>query len=1062
VYAAEGRVEILLQDEDTIEAVVEGSRKTPYQVNIYIIDGEDIEADCTCPVGYHCKHMVAVGAEVIKLLKGQKGGAESKVVELKAFSVQEETLGYSEGQWLRSLGQEAESKKETNQALVYLLKKDFGYQRYLLLTRFASARVKKNGEIGASSFKEYDAASLLQRIPEVIRQALTEEDWGLIQLVWQKQLRPETEELSMIEKMVATGRCFWEGVEKKPLQWGVEKEANLEWEAITAAKQQVRLVSVSSHLQLFVLKGGGFYVDPVESVCGLLRLPAEATTVRKILNGPQVETQKVPLVQKKLAELVPNVRVKEKRYIDLGRAIPKFHFHVVVKESWNDEEQIEGVLSSEYGGGRIVFSSNSPETFRLEKGDEIYVGRRDIKLETDAAKQLERMGWRFGGYPQPRFLYLDSEDLEQDAIRLSTECFPKLRKLGWEISLDAEFPIQKLSEAEDWYAEVSGGKEDWFDLELGPLVDGKRVNLIPQLREFLPLMAEQANFFERLTEEQLKEKLPFKTAEGEFIMIPLFRLKGMFEALLGLFDDKSKGERLRVSVWQTGALTGLEESFGKLQWQIPKRYQELRESFRQAGKIQAVAAPKGLRCELRPYQLQGLSWLQFLRGTKLSGILADDMGLGKTVQTLAHLLVEKESGRMVSPALIIAPTSLMGNWLLEAIRFAPELKVLVLQGDQRKERFEQIAKNDLILTTYPLLARDQEILLKHSFHLLILDEAQNVKNAKTQAHQVLRQIRAEHRVCLTGTPMENHLGELWSLFHLLLPGFLGDEKQFYKLFRKPIEKEGSLERKKILQQRIRPFMLRRTKQEVVLELPPKTEILMPLELTDKQKDLYEAVRLAMMEKVLAQVQEKGLARSRIIVLDALLKLRQICCDPRLLKSAKKVEAEDSAKLMYLREALPQMIEEKRQILLFSQFSSMLALIEKELEKLGIAYTMITGDTADRVTPVQDFQAGKVPIFLISLKAGGTGLNLTAADTVIHYDPWWNPAVEAQATDRAHRIGQTKSVFVYKLISKGSVEEKILGLQTKKKALAAGLFDGSAAAPLEMNLEELQSLFEPLV
>ena len=469
-----------------------------------------------------------------------------------------------------------------------------------------------------------------------------------------------------------------------------------------------------------------------------------------------------------------------------------------------------------------------------------------------------------------------------------------------------------------------------------------------------------------------------------------------------------------------------------------------------------------MQCELRPYQIEGVSWLQFLRASNLAGILADDMGLGKTVQTLAHILIEKESGRMKKPALIIAPTTLMGNWAQETARFAPELKVLILQGNERKKYFDAIPNHDIILTTYPLLARDQEILLQQDFHLMILDEAQNIKNAKTQAHHTIRQIPAKHKLCLTGTPMENHLGELWSFFHILLPGFLGDEKQFYRLFRKPIEKEGSLERRGILQKRIHPFMLRRTKGEVAIELPPKTEILSPIELSPSQKDLYEAVRLAMMKKVMAEVESKGMARSHIIVLDALLKLRQICCDPRLLKNSKmEFNMEHSAKLSFLMEFIAQLLQEKRQILLFSQFTSMLTLIEEELQAQKISYAIITGETTDRITPVQEFQTGIKPLMLISLKAGGTGLNLTAADTVIHYDPWWNPAVENQATDRAHRMGQTKPVFVYKFIATGSIEEKILSLQTRKKEMADGLFDSSNALPMEMNLDELHSLFEPL-
>lgn len=309
--------------------------------------------------------------------------------------------------------------------------------------------------------------------------------------------------------------------------------------------------------------------------------------------------------------------------------------------------------------------------------------------------------------------------------------------------------------------------------------------------------------------------------------------------------------------------------------------------------------------------------------------------------------------------------------------------------------------------------------------------------------------------------MENHLGELWSQFNFLLPGFLGDETRFRKLFRNPIERNGDAERRQILAKRIGPFVLRRRKEEVATELPAKTEIVQNVELAGGQRDLYETIRLAMHAKVKEEVDKKGMSRAHIIILDALLKLRQVCCDPRLVKLTAARSVTQSAKLELLMDLLPEMLAEGRKVLLFSQFTSMLALIQLELAKKEIAHVILTGDTKDRATPVEQFQNGAVPLFLISLKAGGTGLNLTAADTVIHYDPWWNPAVENQATDRAHRIGQTKSVFVYKLMTVGTVEEKILALQKRKRELVEGLMDEKRRETLQLTNEDLQVLFAPL-
>ena len=416
---------------------------------------------------------------------------------------------------------------------------------------------------------------------------------------------------------------------------------------------------------------------------------------------------------------------------------------------------------------------------------------------------------------------------------------------------------------------------------------------------------------------------------------------------------------------------------------------------------------------------------------------------------------------MTLPSLVIAPTSLMTNWRQEAERFAPSLRVLVLHGGERKQHFERIADHDLIVTSYPLLPRDQEVLLKQEFHCVILDEAQFIKNPKTLYAQVACQLRARHHLCLTGTPMENHLGELWSLFHFLLPGFLGDEIRFNALFRRPIEKGRNDDRRVVLARRVAPFILRRRKEQVALELPPKTEIVQNVELTGAQRDLYESVRLAMHERVRAEVDRKGISRAHIIILDALLKLRQICCHPQLLSLPSAQKVTESAKLELLMDQLPEMIEEGRKILLFSQFTSMLAIIQLELAKAKIPYVLLTGQTQDRATPVEQFQNGEVPLFLISLKAGGTGLNLTAADTVIHYDPWWNPAVENQATDRAHRIGQSKKVFVYKLMTVGTVEEKIAALQARKKELVEGLLDEEHRENLKLTPDDLEVLFAPL-
>lgn len=499
-----------------------------------------------------------------------------------------------------------------------------------------------------------------------------------------------------------------------------------------------------------------------------------------------------------------------------------------------------------------------------------------------------------------------------------------------------------------------------------------------------------------------------------------------------------------------------------MKWKGAEELLALTQKLRDFQGIQPVALPDGLNAELRHYQHEGLNWLQFLREYQFNGILADDMGLGKTLQTLAHLLIEKQAGRLTQPAMVVAPTSLMGNWRREAARFTPDLRVQVIHGNDRHKHFDNLGNYDLILTTYPLIVRDEEQYSRHTFHYLILDEAQAIKNAASRTTQVIYTLKARHRVCLTGTPLENHLGELWSMYHFLMPGFLGAHDKFTRLFRTPIEKQGDVGRQQQLRHRVLPFMLRRTKELVASELPPKTEIIRSVALEGKQRDLYETVRLAMDTKLQEEINRKGFARSHIMILDALLKLRQVCCDPRLVKLDKAKKVEQSAKLELLMTLLPEMLEEGRKVLLFSQFTSMLALIEEELVANQIVYAKLTGQTKNRDEVIAHFQEGDAKVFLISLKAGGTGLNLTAADTVIHYDPWWNPAAEQQATDRAYRIGQDKPVFVYKLITEDTVEEKILKLQEKKQMLANGLYsDAGAQEGVRFSSEDLMDLLKPL-
>jgi len=632
----------------------------------------------------------------------------------------------------------------------------------------------------------------------------------------------------------------------------------------------------------------------------------------------------------------------------------------------------------------------------------------------------------------------------------------KLRETGWRVEVPDDIGFQIHEAGEDaWFSDLQGDKggKDWFALDLGVEIEGRRLSLVPLLVDCID-QGLNASVLEKNLDQRFLLSLG---GDGDSVLsVPAERLLVLlrfFEELLATRpvrkDGKLQLDKLRAA--QLATLDGLPI-------RAPEELSALSQRLDNFQRIALIEPPASLKASLRDYQREGASWMQFLREFGLHGILADDMGLGKTLQTLTHLLIEKESGRAEHPSLIVAPTSVLRNWINESIKFTPTLSLLLLHGQSRKSDFKFLKQYDLVVTSYPLLVRDAEILSEQQWHVVALDEAQNIKNPKSLAAQVCGGLKANHRLCLTGTPMENHLGELWSLYHFLMPGLLSDADTFRQHYRNPIERDADAERQKQLSTRIQPLLLRRTKDAVAKELPSKTEILNTIELGKAQTDLYETIRAAMDKRVREAIAVNGLDRSQIVVLDALLKLRQVCCHPRLLKQESAQNIEESAKTAFLMdELLPELIEEGRRILIFSQFTEMLALIEARLKKDGTQFVKLTGSTRDRETPIREFQSGNVPVFLISLKAGGSGLNLTAADTVIHYDPWWNPAAEAQASDRAHRIGQTKPVFVHKLICEGTIEERIVKMQQKKAALVEGLLSGRADK-LQLTQADIQALF----
>lgn len=638
-----------------------------------------------------------------------------------------------------------------------------------------------------------------------------------------------------------------------------------------------------------------------------------------------------------------------------------------------------------------------------------------------------------------------------------------------------ERPVQKLQLPE---------REGAWLLSLGIEIDGETLDLAPMLADLLRRDARWLNAQQMAAIDDIAI-ISLRAPGGKRIDAPAGPLKAIVGAMVDLLTDPTRNQRkdgdpLHLGAWEARRIEALRAGLvlahrvGTVNgwnndWQLQgdAGLAQLTKRLRTIGTPQPVAAPQGLQVQLRPYQLEGLAWLQYLRAQGLGGILADDMGLGKTAQALAHVLAEKEAGRLTRPALVVLPTSLLFNWQAEAARMAPNLRVLALHGASRGQRYLQMADHDLVLTTYPLLWRDVDALAAQPFHLLILDEAQMVKNAGSRSARALRKLQAPHLLCLTGTPLENHLGELWAQFDFLMPGLLGDVRSFNARWRKPIEENGETLRAQLLAQRVRPFILRRRKQDVATELPPRTEVIQRVQLQGKQRELYEAVRTTADKQVRRALERQSFDGAQITILDALLKLRQVCCDPRLVKgTTKTAHTMERAKLELLADMLPALVDEGRRVLVFSQFTEMLGLAAELLDTLALPYLTLTGQTPPRQrgAVVRQFQAQdetSAPILLVSLKAGGLGLNLTAADTVIHLDPWWNPAVEEQATARAHRIGQDQPVFVYKLVVEGSIEERMLELQARKAALAQGVLGHDAEGAVKFSEADLHALLAPL-
>lgn len=1063
----------LLQQGRIVTALVR--RGTRYRVYVRLLHadaGITIDGTCTCPTHRQCEH---VSAALLELLARHADGPRQA-----GEQPPNDVLGGELSDWISQLSRmnadpDAVATSSTNR-LVYLLRYEesppaFGVE--VLMGR----RLKDGHFSGLKPYGHLSNTDLVEppqffsaRDVEIIAElhALRRFQSVLdrpVPLFGERGGRA-------LRLMLATGRTLWRENES-PLMMGATLQGTADWVMDAGGTQHLHIVAAGRRLQPLPVEPL-FYVDTGAGECGELQLPVSPAVAARLVCAPAVPPEQVRALREAMTSAglyeLPQPLELDSVMVEHEQPQPILHLSSsMVPDShlyWrNDLPSMWHSAQLYFSYQGIVIAADDPLSRVIRSsGQRLLHISRQPRAEAAAAARLTELGFqpfRTERLPRlmakPRGLTLQDDD---EWLAFMTKGAPQLQAEGWQIQPEKNFWFD-LIQPDDWLVDlVADSRQDWFDVKLGIRVGETTIDLAEVLIELLPQLPELKDRAWIAREAAAGYVIYSRTPDGKVLPLPLARLEPILLAFAELFETGSRQEPLRVSEHDAVRLAELAKS-GQVSLLNAHKLIERGERIQGFRGLSDIAPPAGLQATLRGYQREGLAWLQFLREYELGGILADDMGLGKTVQALAHILAEKEAGRLDCPALVVAPTSLMFNWRREAAQFAPQLKVLVLHGPQRKENFDAIAEHDLVLTTYPLLPRDQDALLSHTYHLAILDEAQNIKNPTAQATQVALRLDARHRVCLTGTPLENHLGELWSLFHFLMPGFLGDLTRFRRVYRTPIEKDQNRVVEAGLAQRVAPFILRRTKGQVAAELPPKTEIIRQCELSGAQRDLYETLRVAMLARVQEEVAAKGMARSQIIILDALLKLRQVCCDPRLVNLASARKVQDSAKRELVAELLPELVEEGRRVLVFSQFAEMLALLEEDLKARKIPYSKLTGQTRDREGAVNRFQKGEVPVFLITLKAGGVGLNLTAADTVIHYDPWWNPAAEEQATDRAHRIGQDQPVFVYKLITRGTVEEKILEMQERKRALAAAVLDGTTGEHYRFTGEDLSDLFQPL-
>lgn len=799
--------------------------------------------------------------------------------------------------------------------------------------------------------------------------------------------------------------------------------------------------TVAPPLYILSRDGGWIYQDasfwPLKDILPLPYHPVYKETI------PIPRENVVQFIERELPQLEKSINVQPEIPLDLfsfDLATPRIELRVQ-----GSPASLSATLVAIYGKYEFPCCRPDPEEhFGIpDPEDLLRYEKRNLHAEKNALMLLAPSGFR-GELGNSLTPIIDNRLVNN----FLAGAIPKFRRHGWQVKIEgkADSYMESMNFATPVVHVENPSGAGWFDV--GFSFEDTAGNSISQVE----------------IQQALQKGDYYIKKNNSTILIDADAVESMYS----VFSDCSATESemsgfFRLSDVYAPFVKSSLDALDGIDVEDPAHWRNRAANFNRTATMAPVDLEPELASILRDYQHEGISWLSFLEKSGFCGILADEMGLGKTIQTLAWLGSERiREDIRDAPALVVCPTSLVYNWMEEAKKFTPNMRTVAMVGQDRHDNWKDIHKCDLVITSYALLRRDLDKYLETEFAVAILDEAQHIKNRSTQNARAAKKIKAFNRLVLTGTPVENSVSDLWSIMDFLMPGYLGAHDMFRRNYELPIERGGpeAQDAQRKLKRKLHPFLLRRLKKTVAKELPGKIEKIAHCQLTADQKAVYTTILQSARREISNLVKAKGFNKVRMQVLTTLLKLRQACCHLDLLKMPDLKPANPSGKLDLFMELVDEAVDGGHRILVFSQFVSMLSILRKELEAKGYKYCYLDGSTKNRMEVVHEFNSNReIPIFLISLKAGGTGLNLTGADMVIHFDPWWNPAVEQQATDRAYRIGQKRTVYSLKLITMGTVEEKVLALQEKKRAVINATIESDEDIMGSLSWEDMQELLD---